>query len=113
MIERQEVAEHDVDDRPHARHRGADAEAGEAGFRDRRVDDALRAELLDEAREHLERRAGLGDILADDEDARIAAHLLGQRLADGFAKGQFANRLLACYGRLDFLALALAQWGRE
>ena len=67
--QRQEVAEHDVDDGPHAGHRGADADAGEPGLRDRRVDDALRAELVDEPLEHLERRAGLGDVLAHQEDA--------------------------------------------
>ena len=53
--ERQEVAEHDVDDRAQPGHRGTDAEAGDAGLGDRRVEHALRAELLDEAREHLER----------------------------------------------------------
>ena len=31
---------------------------------------------------------GFGDVFADDEHARIAAHFLGQRLADRFAKGQ-------------------------
>ena len=36
---------------------------------------------LDEAREHLERRARLGDVLADHEDGRIALHLLGDRLS--------------------------------
>jgi hypothetical protein len=52
----QEIAEHDVDDRPQTGHGGADAEAGEAGFRDRRVDDAILAELFDQSGEHLERR---------------------------------------------------------
>ena len=51
-------------------HRRADAEAGDPGLGDRRVEDALRPELLDEPREHLERRARLGDVLADDEHGR-------------------------------------------
>jgi hypothetical protein len=29
------------------------------------------------------------------------------------AKGDFANRRLACYGRLVSLTLALSQWERE
>ena len=83
----QEIAEHDVDHRPHAGHGGADADAGKAGFGDRRVDHAGRAELLDQPAEHLERRAGLGDVFADDEDAGVAAHLLGQRLVHGLREG--------------------------
>ena len=67
-------------------HRGADAEAGEPGFGDRRVDDAVLAELVDEARQHLERRARLGDVLAHQDDARIAPHLLGDRLLDRVAE---------------------------
>ena len=61
------------------------------GFGDRRVDDALLAELLDEAGEHLEGGARLGDVLAEDDDARVAAHLLGQRLADRFAERDLAS----------------------
>ena len=41
--------------------------------------------------QHLERRAGLGDVLADDEDRGIAAHLLAQRLVDGLAERQLAH----------------------
>ena len=87
----QEVAEHDVDDRPHAGHRGADAEAGEAGFRDRRVDDAVLAELVDQAGQHLERRARLGHVLAHEDDLGIAAHFLGDRFLDRVAERQLAN----------------------
>ena len=68
--EREEVAEHDVDHRPQAGHRRADAEPGDPGLGDRRVEDALGAELLDEAGQHLERVPGLGDVLADDEHGR-------------------------------------------
>ncbi len=44
-----EVEGHELDDRPQARERGADAEAREAVLGDRRVDDPLRAELLQQA----------------------------------------------------------------
>ncbi len=51
---------------------------------------AVRAELLHQPGQHLERRAGLGHVLADDEDAGVAAHLLGERFADRFGERQFA-----------------------
>ena len=78
-----EIAEHDVDHRTHAGHRGAHGNAGEAGFRNRRVEHALGAELFHQAGEHFERMARFGDVFAQNEDARIAAHLFGQRFADG------------------------------
>ena len=92
--ERDEIAEHDVDDRAHAGHRRADAEAGETGFGNGRVDHAVGAELGGKAGEDFERRAGFGDVLAHQEDARIAAHFLGDGFLDGFAQGEFALRPL-------------------
>ena len=62
-----EISEHQVDDRPAAGHGRAHGDAHEAGFGDRRVDDAVGAEFLDQTGQNLERRARLGDILADDE----------------------------------------------
>ena len=58
------------------------ADAGVAGLGDRRVDHALGAELLHQPEQDLEGGAGLGDVLADDEQTRVAAHLLGDRFAD-------------------------------
>ena len=75
-----EIAEHDVDHRTHTGHRRADADAGEAGFRDRRVEHAVGAELLHQAAEHLERRAGFGHVFAHDEDARDRAASLPRAL---------------------------------
>ena len=92
--QRQEVAEHEVDHRTHAGHGGADRHAGEAGFADGRVAHPFGAELLDQAGEHLEGGAGLGDVLAQDEHARVAAHLLGERLVDGLGEGDGAGRTL-------------------
>src|SRR5881409_2653994 len=88
--QRDEVAEHHVDDRAHARHRGADADAGVARLGDRRVDDPLGAELLDEPREGLERMAGLGHVFADEEHARVAPHLLRDRFLDRLAVRQLS-----------------------
>ena len=45
----EEAGELDLDHRPHARHRGADAGAGEAGLRDRRVAHARRSESVDQS----------------------------------------------------------------
>ena len=51
----------------------------------------LGAELFHQAGEHFERMARFGDIFAQNKDARVAAHLFGQRFADGLRQGQFAN----------------------
>jgi hypothetical protein len=87
----QEVAEHDVHDGAHAGHRRADGQPGEPRLGNRRVDDALGAELLDKPLDHLEGRARFGDILAEQHDARIAPHLFGQGLADRVAESDFPN----------------------
>ena len=95
--QRDEVAEHDVDDRPHAGHRRADADAGDARFGNRRVDHALRAEFFHQPGKNFERRARFGDIFADDEHGRIAAHFFGQRFVDRLAEGDFARHQIRWY----------------
>ena len=98
--QRQEVAEHDVDDRAHAGHRRTDGQAGKPGLGDRRVDHALRAELLHQPLHHLEGGARFGDVLAEQHDARIAAHFFGQRLADRLAEADLpkpCSRLFQAY----------------
>ena len=89
--DRQEVAEHDVDDRPHAGHRRADADAAEPGLRNRRIDDAVLAEFVDQPHQHLERRPRFRDVFAHEDDARVAAHFLSDRFLDRVAKGQLAD----------------------
>ena len=79
--ERDEVDEHDLDHRPQARLRRADRDPGDRRLADRRVADALGAELLGQPGGRAP-RAALGDVLAEDEDALVVAHLLGQRLRD-------------------------------
>src|SRR5207245_3173681 len=81
---------HTADARSWARHRGDGADAGVAGLGDRRVDDPLGAELLDEPREGLERVAGLGHVLADEEHARVAPHLLRDRFLHRLAVRQLS-----------------------
>ena len=77
-----EVGEAHLDDRPRAHHGGADRGAHDAGLRDRRVGDALRPELLDEALV-LAEHAAAAEILADRPHGRVAPHLLGDRGAGG------------------------------
>ncbi len=81
--QKDEIAEHQIDDGPGAGHRGAHGQSHEAGFGNGRVDDTFGTEFLDEAREHLEGRAGLGHILAHQENRRVAAHFLGDGLVHG------------------------------
>ena len=73
-----EIGEAHLDDRPRAHHGGADRGAHDAGLRDRRVGDALRPELLDEALV-LAEHAAAAEVLADRPDRRVAPHLLGER----------------------------------
>ena len=80
-------------------HGRADRGAGDRLLADRRVDDPLVAELLDQAEVDAERAAEPSldaDVLADQEDRLVAAHLLGDRLAQRLADRQPAgsSRLL-------------------
>ena len=79
--ERDEVDEHDLDHRTQARLRGADRDPADRGLADRRVPDALRAELLGEPGGRAPRPA-LGHVLADHEHARVGAHRLCERRGD-------------------------------
>ena len=72
-----EIGEAHLDDGPRAHHRRADRGAEDGGFRDRRVGDAVGAELLHQAAV-LAEHAAAPEILADRPDVRIAPHLLGR-----------------------------------
>src|SRR3546814_13596909 len=69
---------HELDDRAQAAHRRARAEPGKAVFGDRRIDDALVAELVEQSLRDLVRALILRDFLTHHEDAGIGAHFLGQ-----------------------------------
>ena len=87
--ETEEVAEHDLDDGAQALDRGAERGARERELGDRRVDDPVVAEALDETRRDVEDSTGL-DVLADQDDARVALHLLGEAVADRVAEADLA-----------------------
>ncbi len=79
---------HELDHGPQAVHGRADGQAGETGFADRRVDDPLRAELLQQALADLVGAVVFGDFLAHEHDAVVALHFFGEGLIEGFAVGQ-------------------------
>ena len=87
---RDEVGELHLGDRPVAAQRRADADADDRRLGNRRVDDAHLAELLVQPLRHAERAAVGADVLAEHEHLRIAPHLFGERLADGFEVGQLS-----------------------
>src|SRR2546428_3974967 len=62
--------------------RGAVVAADDRALGEGRFDDAPRAELLLEAERHLEGAAVDADVLADHEDALVAAHLLAEAVGD-------------------------------
>ena len=78
--------------RTEAHERHACGHPGESKLRYRRIHHAPRAELGFKSSGHLERAAKVaGDVLAKDEDPRIAPHLVAERLADGRDVGQLAS----------------------
>src|ERR1035437_4282988 len=80
---RDEVDELHLGDGTHAAHRRADGAAHDRLFGERRVEDALFPEPLLQPFRHLEGAAVDADVLPEDEDARIAFHLLEEGLTDG------------------------------
>ena len=76
---RDEVGELELDDRPLAHPGCADRRADEAFLRDRRVHDALLAELLEQALRDAEGAAEVPDVLAEQEDALVLAERVGER----------------------------------
>ena len=77
-----EVHVHDLGHGPVAAHGRADRGAGDGRLGDGRVADALRAELVVEPARRAVGAAVDPDVLAHDEDALIANHLLAERVAN-------------------------------
>ena len=91
---RDEVGELHLGDRAQAHQRRAGRAADDRGLGERRVDDAPRPELLLEPERHLERSAVHADVLAEDEDARVAPHLETQRVRDRLDVGHLGHGYL-------------------
>jgi hypothetical protein len=77
-----EVRELQLDDRPLALPRRADRGSDEALLRDRRVEDALVAELLPQPLRDAERAAEVADVLAEQEDALVLTQRVAKRRLD-------------------------------
>ena len=98
--EQAEVAGHDLDDRAQARDRGADTGADEAVLGQRRVDDALRPELLEQALADRVAAAVAAHVLAEQQDARIGVQRITDRLPAGLAVADLlASRQCGWSGR--------------
>ena len=90
LVHRQHQEVHaDVDvDRPQPGQGHADGRAGHGVLGQRRAEDALRAVLLDQAARRALDRLGVVHVQAEEDDGRVAGHLLVGRLADGLDVGQ-------------------------
>src|SRR6202049_905770 len=89
--QRNEIAEHDIDDRTKAGHGCTDSNASKASFGNWGIHYSLGAKFLHQPGEEFERRTRLRHIFADDADARVAAHLFRQCLTHGLSEGQLAG----------------------
>ena len=99
---RDEVGELQLDDWTLALPGCADRGTDEPLFRDRRVDHARLAELVEEAGRHPERTAEGADVLAEEEDAIILAHRVLQRRPDRLEVRDRAGRRIARRGAGSF-----------
>ena len=89
-----EVRELHLRHRPHAHQRRAGRAGDDRRLRERHVEHAPRAELLLEAQRHLEGAAVDADVLAEDEDALVAAHLLPEAVGDRLEVGLLGHLLV-------------------
>src|SRR5690606_4408340 len=88
LVERREdePVELDLADGPVAAHGEADGRADDAGLRERRVHDALLAELGLQPVGHAEDAAQRADVLAHEHDLVVVPHRGPQALVDGLAE---------------------------
>src|SRR5690606_32501342 len=93
LVHRQdrEVERHELDDRAQPEHRCTYAETGKAELRDRRIDDALLTETIEQALRDLVRAVVEPDFLTHQEDVGIALHFLSERLVQRLAICQYSH----------------------
>ena len=89
LVERgeDEVGELDLGHRPQAVDGGADRDADDHRLGQRRVEHAVAAELVVQPVGGQEHAALLAHVLAEHDDRLVAAHLLGERVADRLDEG--------------------------
>ena len=76
---------HELDDRPQADHGRADAHAGETVLADRRVDDPLRPEAIEQTLADFVGAVVLRDFFAHEEDIGIALEFFSERFVQRLA----------------------------
>ena len=93
LVERgvDEAVELDLHDGPVAAEGEADRGAHDAGLGERRVDHALRAELVEQSVGDAEDTAELADVLPHDENLGVIGHRTAQALVDGLRHRQRAS----------------------
>jgi hypothetical protein len=87
-----EPHELDFGDRLHALGCHSDRQAGDHGFRQRRIHYAIRAEFLLQARRGPEHAAIDADIFPEHYDRVIAAHLVGKSHGQRFYQGDLGHQ---------------------
>ena len=87
-----EIKGHELDNRIKASHRRANAQSGEAVFRNRRIDHAGFGELLQQTLGDFVRALVLRYFFAHNEDVWIGPHLLRHGVAQRFADGHRRRR---------------------
>src|SRR5439155_20011368 len=85
--EREEVAEHDLDDRPEAGDSRPERSAGERQLRDRRVEDAVGSILVVEAGRRREHAPSDGDVFTEKDHTLVGGELLVEGVANRCAEG--------------------------
>src|SRR5438445_2405862 len=78
-----EVDRHHLDDGSKSEHGGSDGAADDHLLGDRRIDDPLRAEPVEETFGDPVRAAELADVLADEVHGVVPLHLFGERFSQG------------------------------
>ena len=113
LIEREqaEIHRHQFDDRTHAGHRRADAGAGKAGFRKRRIANPLRAEFGEQPVAHRVAAAVAADVLAHQKNALVALDRIANRRAHRLAVAHlnhFGSDRLLLHGVSPIAGMALS-----
>src|SRR5690606_26170877 len=108
--QRQKVGVHNLGDRSGAGHRRTNCDTGDRFLGDRRIAHAALAKLLDQATGHAEdaaTRSPDGDLLTNNKDVRIAAHLFTERLVERLRVSQISHRALFSAQSLPALSGAI------
>lgn len=83
-----EVHSHELNDRLESIEPCTDSQTSEAGFRNRRVDDSLRAKIVQHSLGDFVSTLILADLFTHEEDVRIASHFVAHRNAKSVSYGQ-------------------------